>query len=71
MLVGAVRSVNTIVCDPDERDKRYFVQTKSNLAPMGNAIAFSVSENGIEFLEEVDATPRRADEPILCCHRQT
>lgn len=56
-VVGAVRSVNTIVCDPDERDKRYFVQTKSNLAPMGNAIAFSVSENGIEFLEEVDATP--------------
>ena len=56
-VVGAVRSVNTIVSDPDERDKRYFVQTKSNLAPMGNAIAFSVGENGIEFLEEVDATP--------------
>lgn len=56
-VVGAVRSVNTIVCDPDDRDKRYFVQTKSNLAPMGNAISFSVGENGIEFIEELDATP--------------
>ena len=56
-VVGAVRSVNTIVCDPDDRDKRYFVQTKSNLAPMGNAISFSVGENGIDFIEELDATP--------------
>lgn len=56
-VVGAVRSVNTIVCDPDDRDKRYFVQTKSNLAPMGNAISFSVGEKGIDFIEELDATP--------------
>ena len=53
--IGAARSVNTIIRDKDDLSKRYFVQTKANLAPMGHGIVFSVSENGIEFLEEIEA----------------
>ena len=53
--IGAARSVITIIRDKDDRTKRYFVQTKANLAPMGYGIVFSVGENGIEFLEEIEA----------------
>ena len=56
-VVGAVRSVVTIIRDSDDRDKRYFVQTKSNLAKSGSAFTFSIDENGITYLEEVDVTP--------------
>ena len=52
---AAARSVITIIKDKDDRSKRYFVQTKANLAPMGNGITFSIGANGIEFLEEIEA----------------
>lgn len=55
-VVGAVRSMITIIRDPEDTDKRYFIQTKSNLAKTGNPFSFSVSDNGIEFIEELDAT---------------
>ena len=53
-IVGAVRSVITIIPDKEDKQKRYMVMTKSNLAPMGNGIAFSIGEDGVEFLEEVE-----------------
>ena len=51
-VVGAARSCLIIGRDPDVEDRRILVQQKSNLAPTGNAIVFSISEDGIEFLEE-------------------
>ena len=53
---GSVRSVTMLLRDPTDRDKRYFAQAKSNLSRMGSCIAFRISENGIEFLEEIEAT---------------
>lgn len=55
-IVGAVRSVITIVPDKEDKQKRYMVMSKANLAPLGNGIAFSIGEDGIEFLEEIEAT---------------
>lgn len=55
-VVGAVRSVITVVPDPDDKDKRYMVMSKSNLAPMGSAISFTLGEEGVTFLEELDTT---------------
>jgi len=55
-IVGAVRSVITVIPDKIDPSKRYMVMTKSNLAPMGSGIAFELTENGISFLEEVNAT---------------
>ena len=55
-IVGAVRSVITVIPDKVDRQKRYMVMTKANLAPLGTGIAFSISNDGIEFLEEIDAT---------------
>lgn len=59
-IVGAVRSVVTVVMNSG-RDKRYFVLSKSNLAPLGSCIVFTLDNNGITFLEEMDA---RAEELI-------
>lgn len=53
---GSVRSVTMLLRDPTDRDKRYFAQAKSNLARMGSCITFQISESGIEFLEEIEAT---------------
>ena len=62
--VGAARSVLTIIKDKDERSKKYLVQTKANLAPMGYGIVLSVGENGVDFLEEIEAD---ADEILSRC----
>ena len=51
-VVGAARSSLIIGRDPEYDDRRILVQQKSNLAPTGNAIVFSVDGNGVEFLEE-------------------
>ncbi len=55
--VGAARSVLTLIKDKEEKDKRYLVQTKSNLAPMGHGFSFSVGTEGIKCLEEIEADP--------------
>ena len=53
---GSVRSITMIIRDPAEQDKRYFVQAKSNLAALRSGIAFRISEKGIDFQEEIEAT---------------
>ena len=62
--VGAARSVLTIIKDKDDKSKKYLVQTKANLAPMGHGIVLSVGENGVDFLEEIEAD---ADEILSRC----
>ena len=61
-IVGAARSVLLVGRTDKERpDERILAQVKSNLAPTGNAILFSVDEGGIHWLEE---TARTADEVL-------
>lgn len=61
-IVGAARSVLLIGrTDKDRPDERILAQVKSNLAPTGNAILFSVNEGGIEWIEE---TAKTADEVL-------
>ena len=61
-IVGAARSVLLVGRTDKERpDERILAQVKSNLAPTGNAILFSVDESGIHWLEE---TARTADEVL-------
>ena len=55
-VVGAARSSLIIGRHPELDDVRIMVQQKSNLAPTGNAISFSVGEEGIAFLEELKMT---------------
>ena len=55
-VVGAARSSLIIGRDSEEDDKRILVQQKANLAPTGHAISFSISEDGIVFLEEMRMT---------------
>ena len=56
---GSVRSVMMLLRDPEEQDKRYFVQAKSNLSPLGTGIAFRISESGITFEEEIESTAEK------------
>ena len=56
---GSVRSVMMLLRDPEEQDKRYFVQAKSNLSPLGAGIAFRISERGITFEEEIESTAEK------------
>ena len=61
-IVGAARSVLMVSRTDKERpNERILVQVKSNLSPTGTAIVFSLSENGIEWVEE---TSRTADEVL-------
>lgn len=61
-IVGAARSVLLVGRTDKERpDERILAQVKSNLAPTGNAILFSVDGGGIHWLEE---TARTADEVL-------
>ena len=55
-VVGAARSSLIIGRHPEEEDMRVMVQQKSNLAPTGHAITFSIGEEGITFLEETKMT---------------
>ena len=55
-IVGAVRSALLIGRSKEGPDVRVMVQQKSNLAPTGAAIIFSVGEDGITFLRESDMT---------------
>lgn len=61
-IVGAARSVLLVArTDRDRPDERILAQVKSNLAPTGSAILFTVDESGVTWLEE---TTRTADEVL-------
>ena len=61
-IVGAARSVLMVARTDKERPNEHIlVQVKSNLSPTGSAIVFSLSENGIEWIEE---TSKTADEVL-------
>lgn len=55
-IVCAVRSALLIGRNKDNENERILVQQKSNLAPTGKAIVFSVGEDGISFIEETEKT---------------
>lgn len=55
-IVGAVRSALLIGRSKENEDERVMVQQKSNLAPTGAAIVFSVGEDGISFIRESELT---------------
>ena len=57
-IAGAVRSILAVTKSANKENiaERYLVQVKSNLAPMGSAIRFEVSDKGVDFLEEVELT---------------
>lgn len=59
-IVSTARSVLMVTrTDKDRPNERILVQVKSNLSPTSTAIVFSLSENGIEWIEE---TSKTADE---------
>ena len=61
-IAGAARSILAVTRTPNKEcpAERYLVQVKSNLAPMGNAIVFEVSENGVDFKDEIEMTAEDA-----------
>ncbi len=61
-IAGAARSILAVTKtgNKDNPQERYLVQVKSNLAPMGNAIVFEVSENGVVFVDEIELTAEQA-----------
>jgi len=67
-IVGAVRSALLIGRSKENDDERVMVQQKSNLAPTGAAIVFSVGEAGISFIKESELT---ADELLACSSDKT
>lgn len=59
-IVGAARCVLLVGrTDKDRPNERILAQVKSNLAPTGSAVVFTLGKNGIEWLEE---TSKTADE---------
>lgn len=66
-IVGAVRSALLIGRSKENEDERVMVQQKSNLAPTGAAIVFSVGENGVTFIKESELT---ADELLAGFSKQ-
>lgn len=61
-IAGAARSILAIsrTKNDENRNERVMVQVKSNLAPTGLAILFEVTENGVNFLDEIDMTAEEA-----------
>ena len=57
--------------DKDRPDERILAQVKSNLAPTGNAILFSVDESGVKWLEETARTADGGFGECVCAGRQT
>ena len=55
-VVGAVRSALLIGRSKENDNERIMVQQKSNLAPTGSAIIFSIGENGVSFIGETEMT---------------
>ena len=61
-IAGAARSILAVTKTANKENpaERYMVQVKSNLAPMGSAIAFEVAEKGVNFLDELELTAEEA-----------
>ena len=61
-IAGAARSILAVTRTSNKENpaERYLVQVKSNLAPTGNAIVFDVSENGVNFKDEIEMTAEDA-----------
>lgn len=61
-IAGAARSVLAVTKtgNKERPAERYLVQVKSNLAPIGNAILFEVTDRGVNFMEEVPLTAEEA-----------
>lgn len=61
-IAGAARSILAVTRTPNKENpaERYLVQVKSNLAPTGNALVFEVSENGVDFKDEIEMTAEDA-----------
>ena len=61
-IVAAARSVLLVArTDKDRPDERILAQVKCNVGPTGNAIVFSVGEEGVQWIEE---TAKTADEVL-------
>lgn len=63
-VVGAARSVLSVVRtnNKENPNERLLVQVKSNLSSTGSAIVFEVSEDGINFIDEIEMTAKEAFE---------
>lgn len=61
-IAGAARSILAVTRTPNKENpaERYLVQVKSNLAPTGNALVFDVSENGVDFKDEIELSAEDA-----------
>lgn len=55
-MVAAVRSAVVIGRGTDDPDERVMAHSKSNLAPLGQSILFSVSDGVVEFIDTIDMT---------------
>ena len=55
-IVAAVRSALVIGQSGDEPSHRVLAHSKSNLAPTGDSILFSVSDGVVEFIDTIDIT---------------
>ena len=58
-IAGAARSILAVTRTANKQNpaERYLVQVKSNLAPMGSAILFEVTDKGVNFLDELEFEP--------------
>ena len=63
-VVGAARSVLSVVRtnNKENPNERLLVQVKSNLSSTGSAIVFEVSEDGVNFIDEIEMTAKEAFE---------
>ena len=55
-IVASVRSALVIGRSGDDHDCRIMAHSKSNLAPLGESILFSVSDGVVEFIDTIDVT---------------
>lgn len=55
-IVAAVRSAVVIGRGTNDPDERVMAHSKSNLAPLGQSILFSVSDGVVEFIDTIDMT---------------
>ena len=55
-IVASVRSALVIGQSGDEPSHRVLAHSKSNLAPIGDSILFSVSDGVVEFIDTIDIT---------------
>jgi 5S rRNA maturation endonuclease (ribonuclease M5) len=58
-LTAAARSMLLVGADPDEKNKRAIVQTKNNLAPLGEAIGYTIEDGKFFWTGTSDLTAGR------------